>query len=43
MSGEADPFVCSDHARDHACGEEESLMPVVNSPRMGVCGYTGEV
>ncbi len=36
-----DPFSCPEHAREHACGEEESFMPVVNSPRMGVCGYTG--
>ena len=26
---------------DHACGEEMTL-PVVNSPRMGVCGFTGD-
>lgn len=36
------PFSCSKHAREHACGEDESFLPVVNSPRMGVCGYTGE-
>jgi hypothetical protein len=28
------------HAQDHECGEER-LLPVVNSPRMGVCGYGG--
>lgn len=33
-------FLCSEHARDHPCGHE-LLLPVVNSPRMGVCGYTG--
>jgi hypothetical protein len=33
-------FFCSSHESDHACGEE-MLLPVVNSPRMGVCGYTG--
>jgi hypothetical protein len=27
-------------ARRHACGEE-FLLPLVNSPRAGVCGYTG--
>lgn len=29
---------CADH---HKCGEE-MLLPVVNSPRVGMCGYTGE-
>lgn len=41
--GERNPFVCRRHAREHACEEEESFLPVVNSPRMGVCGYTGGV
>lgn len=40
-SGGDDGFCCAAHAVDHPCGEE-SLLPVVNSPRMGVCGYTGE-
>ena len=31
---------CGEHAQDHECGEER-LLPVVNSPRMGVCGYGG--
>lgn len=31
---------CTKHATEHSCGEE-MLLPVVNSPRMGVCGYTG--
>ena len=34
------PFYCEAHAEDHDC-EEEMLLPVVNSPRMGMCGYTG--
>jgi len=34
------PFVCERHALEHPCGDE-GLLPVVNSPRMGVCGYTG--
>ena len=34
-------FCCATHAASHDCGEEV-LLPVVNSPRMGVCGYTGE-
>ncbi len=33
-------WLCKACARDHACGEE-MLLPVVNSPRVGVCGYTG--
>jgi hypothetical protein len=38
---EGNGFCCSVHAASHDCGEE-MLLPVVNSPRMGVCGYTGE-
>ena len=34
-------FCCPAHASSHDCGED-MLSPVVNSPRMGVCGYTGE-
>lgn len=34
------PFYCEDHAEDHDCEEEEMLLSVVNSPRMGMCGYT---
>ena len=38
---EEGPFgLCKACARKHPCGEE-MLLPVVNSPRMGVCGYTG--
>jgi len=37
-SGEG--WVCEDCASDHECGEE-ILLPVVNSPRVGVCGYSG--
>ncbi len=33
-------FSCAGHAKNHRCGQE-MLLPVVNSPRMGVCGYTG--
>jgi hypothetical protein len=33
-------FCCATHAHEHPCGED-MLLPVVNSPRMGVCGYTG--
>ena len=39
----ASALVCARHARGrHTRGETESFLPVVNSPRMGVCGYTGE-
>lgn len=34
-------FCCAAHASKHPCGED-MLRPVVNSPRMGVCGYDGE-
>ena len=34
-------FCCATHAKQHGCGVE-MLLPVVNSPRMGVCGYAGE-
>ena len=34
-------FCCPAHVSSHDCGDE-MLLPVVNSPRMGVCGYTGE-
>ncbi len=37
---ESDAFFCEAHAEEHDCGEE-AILPVVNSPRMGVCGYTG--
>lgn len=32
---------CETHAPQHPCAEEDVFMPTVNSPRMGVCGYTG--
>jgi len=35
-------WLCEDCASSHECGED-MLLPVVNSPRTGVCGYTGEV
>lgn len=34
------PFVCDAHEADHECGDE-TFSPVVSSPRMGVCGYSG--
>ena len=38
--GDEPGFCCSKHAAKHGCGVE-ALLPVVNSPRMGVCAYTG--
>lgn len=35
------PFFCSDCAQKHA--DVEFMLPVTNSPRMGVCGYCGEL
>jgi hypothetical protein len=37
---EGGAFLCNACAPQHECGEE-MLRPVVNSPRMGVCGYSG--
>jgi len=33
-------WLCEACAKAHECGEE-MLLPVVNSPRVGMCGYTG--
>ncbi len=33
-------WLCDKCAGQHECGEE-LLLPVVNSPRVGMCGYTG--
>ncbi len=33
-------WLCDDCAQEHECGEE-MLLPVVNSPRAGMCAYTG--
>jgi len=37
---EGEGWLCDACARKHKCGEE-MLLPVVNSPRVGMCGYTG--
>ena len=34
-------LLCDAHAESHEHANEEVYLPVVNSPRMGVCGYTG--
>lgn len=36
------PFFCEECAQEHE-HREDTLLPVVNSPRMGVCGYCGEL
>ncbi len=35
------PFYCEHHAEDHDCDEPEMMLPMVNSPRMGMCAYAG--
>lgn len=32
--------LCEEHRRSHPC-EDYGFLPVVNSPRMGMCGYKG--
>jgi len=34
-------LLCDTHVESHGCEGPEGMLPVVNSPRMGVCGYTG--
>lgn len=36
---DVNPFLCEACSEDH---EYDSLLPIVNSPRMGVCAYCGE-
>jgi hypothetical protein len=36
-----DGTLCDEHAEDHPHEDYGGLMPIVNSPRMGMCGYTG--
>lgn len=38
---ECQEFYCAQCLFEHSCDDEMAL-PVVNSPRMGVCGYEGE-
>ena len=40
-SEETEPlFFCREHGEKHDCGELD-ILPVVNSPRMGLCAYAG--
>ena len=34
-------MLCEEHAEAHPHHEYEYMLPVVNSPRMGMCGYAG--
>jgi hypothetical protein len=34
-------WLCKTCATNHECGDGDYLLPVVNSPRSGVCGYVG--
>lgn len=36
---DAIPVFCDEHAKEHE--HDEMLMPIVNSPRTGLCGYSG--
>jgi len=41
---EDEAWLCEDCAPEHDCVKkdgEEILLPIVNSPRVGMCGYTG--
>lgn len=38
---EGEGMLCDKHAENHPHDEYGEPMPVVNSPRMGMCGYTG--
>lgn len=40
MESMGDCYFCDECAEEHECGED-MLLPVVNSPRCGVCGYEG--
>ncbi|MBN1581392.1 MAG: hypothetical protein JXA89_11885 [Anaerolineae bacterium] len=33
--------LCDEHAEDHECADYGEPMPLVNSPRVGMCGYDG--
>ena len=37
---EEDAYFCDDCGKNHECGED-MMLPIVNSPRMGVCAYCG--
>jgi len=40
VCAECSGWLCGECAQKHECGED-MFLPVVNSPRVGMCGYTG--
>lgn len=40
LEEDSNAWLCDDCSKEHKCGEE-MFLPVVNSPRVGVCGYEG--
>lgn len=40
ICGECNELLCESCAKEHECGED-MFLPVVNSPRMGMCAYSG--
>lgn len=38
---ECEGLLCEQCLDEHECGEE-MVLPIVNSPRMGICGYAGD-
>jgi hypothetical protein len=40
-SWEGEGWLCQKCAKKHSCGDEVDYLPIPNSPRAGVCGYTG--
>ena len=41
-NGEGEGWLCQKCATKHSCGDDAGYLPIPNSPRAGVCGYTGE-
>lgn len=41
IEDEAEGFLCGKHAKTHPHEEYGEPVPLVNSPRMGLCGYSG--
>jgi hypothetical protein len=40
-SWEGEGWLCQKCAKKHSCGDEVDYLSIPNSPRAGVCGYTG--
>jgi hypothetical protein len=38
---EDEGWLCQKCATGHSCGDKAGYLPIPNSPRAGVCGYTG--